>query len=40
MQASQIVDAFVVVQLGELVGREKLASGSLVVGGVAAGHAL
>ena len=40
MESSQVVDAFVVVQLGELVGREEFASGTLVVGGVAAGHAL
>ena len=40
MESAQVVDAFVVVQLRELVGREQFASGALVVGGVAAGHAL
>lgn len=40
MQSSQVVDAFVVVQLRELVWREEFAAGALVVGGVAAGHAL
>ena len=40
MESSQAVDAFVVVQLRELVGCEEFASGALVVGGVAAGHAL
>ena len=40
MQSSQVVDAFVVVQLRELVGCEEFSSGALVVGGMAAGHAL
>ena len=40
MEPSQVVDAFVVVQLRELVGREEFASGALVVDRVAAGHAL
>ena len=40
VESAQVVDAFVVVQLRELVRREQFAAGALVVGGVAAGHAL
>ena len=40
VESAQHVDAHVVVQLRELVWREEFAAGALVVGGVAAGHAL
>lgn len=39
MEASQAVDAPVVVKMGELVGGEEFAAGALVVDGVASGDA-